>query len=810
MQGKPPQSDGRPQRLLQIRIQEHDAGMKRPIQRSRQPSLFARAIAEKGVEGAPIKPFKLAQVASQPPSKREVEPVSSGACSRRDLTFSLDGRVPTSDVLCYDSLDVGILCRSTNTWQREYGLRMLQNIFLVQRFSADCNTSRALAAFLTLGTEPESESAGHLALLNLRYGLDEAHLSLINESLGLLVVLLVGDEGYLTEDVHLAAALGGSASDSISFPQTGYHASLLELGLLSLLKEALKMAELATEPVSDDIIKNILLLVERFIIGTNEPINGGPLAHFVDFLVKQLVAESARLQETGEFLSTRSRIALRVLTHEYVLLGYTVSRDDMEVLFRGYGELLARFDTQDPSVQTELLNVIISSYLLLSRILSSQEVELQAELNALRQMTRIFVEDHPLDLSFIQDRIIALGLLVDAKLAFSEACLAMPFEQCLKLDAPFLACTLLQLQYGTGELSPDEFGELIHSWVCRPCILSQWSQDALHVHRQASLLLCSITESGVGLRRALLALGAVLGEAIPLLSELVYQILQLIETSTFPTEYRYIFLSGLARHMPTRQAIETGLYPASVLQQKLVILLQCADVANTMTTYTNTLCATPSNTVIHIVCMTGKALVQRQGWRETVVQLVCLLLGELEECTMPEERLTRCCIALATALLDVHHLAQETISSLLRMVPNTVACCQKLNLHTNLKAAYPAIDGNQVLLSHALASLTMALVEGRTLLPCAADALCFLLDPHLIPDTTLRIQAWESLKSLGMPLPAHSTSAPMEDDDSVLLAVLGYQRNHPTCTIARAIFRNALEKASVTGALRDVIRACLN
>ncbi|TNJ27022.1 hypothetical protein GMRT_14638 [Giardia muris] len=808
MQGSPTSPGEKPQRLLQIRIQEHKGELKRPIQRSGRPSLFAQAIAEQGLKQAPTRPFKLTQVIARPSYEREAEPMDLKTHPRRTSGFSLDGRVSTDDIPCYDSLDVGILCRSTNTWQREYGLRMLQNIFLVQRFSADRNTSRALAAFLTLGAEPEPESAGHLALLNLRYGLDEVHLPLINESLALLVVLLVGDEGYLTEDLHLATALGGTVSDSVSFPQTSFHSTLLDLGLLPLLKEALRVGELATEPVSEDIINNVLLLVERFIIGMNEPIRDGPLAYFVDFLVEHLLKESTRLQETGEFFSTRSRVALRVLTHEYVLLGCSISRASINVLCAGYKDLFARFDAQDSSVQTELLGISISSYLLLSRILSSQE-DLLLELRAIRQATRVFVEGHILCHPSSQDRMIALGNLVGAKLGFSEACLTMPFEECLKMEAPFFTCTLLQLRYGSGELSPSDFGELIHSWVRRPCILSQWSQEALHVHRQAGLLICSITESGIALQRSLLALGAILGEAIPLLSELAYHTIQLINDSTFLNEYRFVFLSSLARHLPTRQAIETGLYPVSVLQHKLATLLQCTDVASTTMTYANVLCATPSSTVIHVVCTIGKDLACRQEWRETVVQLVCVLLGEIEELAAQEECLTRCCIALATALVDVHQLDKETTSSLLQLIPETAARCRRLGLRTNLKVEYPSINGSQTILPRALATLTMALIEGRTPLSCAADVLCFLLNPHISPDMTLRIQAWESLKSLALPLPAHSANAPIEDDDSVLLAVLGYQRSHPTCAIAKATLHHALDGSSVTGALRDVILASL-
>lgn len=777
---------------LAVSIREHV-----PRQRAPPPgrrSLFAQAAAAGA--GRDGRPFALGLPA--PPASPAPPAPAASAEPPAEALLGCGGGGDPGDVPFCTAADLGLLCRSTNPAQREAGLRMLARAFALRR--AWAGPDPVLEALLCFPADPDAgpASAGHLLLLGLRDALDAGSLGLLDAALSGLATVFVGDEGFLSEAVHVGAALLGLASGSVAFPAGPLLRGLVDRGLLGLLGRALDAAENAPGPRREGLVRSAWLLAERVLIGCapacEPPAVAAELRALAGRLLAALLGELAGL-ETGVFLTAVSRVALRTLCYGHVLGGCALDPDAAGLLAGSLERLLAALPAQRAVVRPELLAAAALHYLLAARSLEA----VGASASALATRCAAALQGHAPAAPVELDRLLVLLRLLGARAAVPGERLGLSEERFRELvdwrrpvePAPFYALAAVQWR------APDEWGAA-EDWA--GCVLdtltggpplTPWSPAAVDVHRRAGALLCTVTDAGAALARLVAALAAVWGPGLPLAGSLAARVGALLEG--LPSEFRFAVAFPLARLLPPRPALELGLYPNAAALEALRAATGHPgyDPGEEALAHVD---ARGPVAALHAACCLATPEMRADGaWRHAVLRLALDHLAGLGTAGAAGG-----CV-LAHGLLCVLDALGGPPLPIEPAVPlaETLAGALQHAVCTGLRAAehaFPVPSGGLRTLGDGAALFAKALQEGAAA-PAAPLAYLALLHPQVVPDPRRRAELWAGLALVRLDfegLDEGLLGGLCEDDPAPLLACLAcYERRAETLLSRRVLARYA-------------------
>lgn len=807
---------------LTIAIREHVPGPRPPPRPSGGRSLFAQAVAAGA--GQTGRPFALGQPpprAPAPEPPRGPPPLPTAEDPGGPLLGYGGAADPEAVPFC-SAADIGLLCRSTNPAQREYGLRMLANAVALRRVRDGGAPDPVLEALLCLPADPHAcpSSAGHLLLLGLRDALESGSPGLLDAALSGLATVFVADEGFLSETVHVGAALLGLTSSSVAFPLGPLLRRLVEHGLPGLLGQALDAAARADERRRERLAHSAYLLAERVLIGCcpadEPPETAAGLWALAERLLAALLGELAGLAETGAFLTTASRVALRTLCYDHVLDGHALGRDAVALLVESLEAFVGALPGQDEAVRTELLSAATLHYLLVARVLRGSP-ELCALHAAVSATCAAALERHapaaPAELSalLVLLRILrARAAVPRARLGLSEACFrrlvdwrAPPEAGGFALPrgpsaafAPFYALAAVQWR-GPGEWGAAE------AWVgCVMDVLAsgppvaRWAPPAVDAHRRAGVLPCAVTDAGVALALLVAALAAVWGPGLPFAAGLAERVGERL--AGLPAEFRFVVAFPLARLLPPLPAIECGLYPNAALLGALRAVTGHPgyDPAAEALAHVDARCPCPALAALHAACVLASDGMRRDGaWRLAVLRLALQRLAGLETAGAARDRVLAygllCVLDTLTGVCrlppDAAALLAETLAGVLRLARAGPAPAAEL--------LYAAPAGGLQTLDAAAGAFVEGLHGGAAVLPEAPLVYLALLHPQLVPDPRRRAELWSGLALLRLDFAALDgglLAGLCEDDPAPVLACLAcYERRAEAALSRRVLARYA-------------------
>lgn len=822
--GPPEETPQRSPVHLAVSIREHVPHPKIPQQPPKRKSLFAQAVAAGA--GRSGRPFVLENYRQKDEPVRQVReapqdspPLPAAEDTAGPLLGYGGGADPESMPFC-SAADIGLLCRSTNPVQREYGLRMLENAFVLRRTRGDGSPDTVLDALLRFPTDPEEcpSSAGHLLLLSLRDALESGSAGLLDAALSALATVFVADEGFLSETVHVSTALLGLTSSSVSFHTCPLLRRLVEHGLLGLLGHAIDAAEHAGEGRRERIIHNAYLLAERVLIGcspaSETPDVAADLHVMADRLLAALLEELAELAETGVFLTTVSRIALRTLCYDHVLQGHTLDRDSIDLLVGSLERLVEVLPDQKETLRPELLSVATLHYILVSRVLRGVDELLPAHAAVSARCASVLQRHLPtgaaeLNNLLVLQRILGARVSVpDGRVGLSEegframvdwrrppeaGGFSLP-QRATATYAPFYALSALQWR-GPGEWGAAE------DWV--GCVLdvladgpplTRWSLSAVEAHRRAGALPCSMTDAGVALAHLVAALAGVWGSALPLAGALAERASACL--TGFPAEFRFVVVFPLARLLSPWPAVECGLYPNSVLLDALQAITNHPgyDPQAEGLAHTNARGSVPPLEVLHAACCLATAEMRcNRDWRLAILRLALQHLDRLEDAGAAQDR------AAAYTLLCVLDMLTGTCSlpaDISSSLTETLAGLVRLATRTDLRPAadllYAAPSGGLQSLGAAVSAFAGALAEGATVLTEAPLVYLVLLHPQIVPDPCCRAELWSGLALLRLDFSGLDEDL-HEDDPAPILACLACYERRSEALLSRRVLRRYVQ-----------------
>lgn len=804
---------------LAVSIREHAPAPRPPPRPSGGRSLFAQAVAAGAGRGG--RPFALGQPPPRapPPAPPRAPVLPPGPEAPGEPLLGYGGAADPDAVPFCSAADIGLLCRSTNPAQREYGLRMLANVFALRRVRDGGSPDPVLEALLRFPADPHEcpSSAGHLLLLGLRDALESGSPGLLDAALSGLATVFVADEGFLSEAVHVGAALLGLTSSSVAFPLGPVLRRLVDHGLPGLLGQALDAAAHADERRRERLAHGAYLLAERVLIGCcpadEAPETAAGLRALAERLLAALLGELAGLAETGAFLTTASRVALRTLCYDHVLQGHALDRDAAALLVGSLERLVAALPGQDEALRTELLSVATLHYLLVARVLRGSAdlwplhaavsatcaAALQrhapaapAELSGLLVLLQILraraaVPRGRLGLSEARFR-----QLVDWRAPPEAGGFALPQGPSTAF-APFYALAAVQWGgWGAGE-----------AWV--GCVLdvladgpplARWSPPAIDAHRRAGMLPCAVTDAGVALALLVAALAAVWGPALPFAASIAGRVGERL--AGLPAEFRFVVAFPLARLLPPRPALECGLYPNAALLEALRAATGHPgyDPAAEALAHVDARCPCPALAALHAACVLASDGMRRDGaWRLAVLRLALQHLAGLGDAGEARGRvLAYGVLCVLDTLTGVHRLPPdaaaalaETLAGALRLARAGPAPAPEL--------LYAAPAGGLRTLGAAVDAFVAGLLEGAAVLPEAPLVYLALLHPQVVPDPRRRAELWSGLALLRLDfagLDGGLLDGLCEDDPAPVLACLAcYERRAETALSRRVLGRYA-------------------
>lgn len=821
--GPPEDPPGERPAPLAIAIREHVPRQGAPPPAPGGRSLFARAVAAGA--GRDGRPFALArpgpaEAPARPPVAHPPAP-APGADPGGPLLGYGGGTDPESVPFC-SAADIGLLCRSTNPAQREYGLRMLGNAFALRRTRADGAPDPVLEALLRFPADPHDcpSSAGHLLLLALRDALEAGSLGLLDAALSALATVFVADEGFLSEAVHVGAALLGLTSSSVAFHAGPLLRRLVGHGLLELLDRALDAAERADERRRERLVHSAYLLAERVLIGCapacEAPDVAAGLRALAARLLGALLGELRGLLESGAFLTTVSRVALRTLCYDHVLEGHALGRAEAALLAESLGRLVEALPGQAEALRPELLSAATLHYLLVSRVLrgSADLLPLHAAVSA--RCAAALQRHAPSAPAELNNLLVLLQLLraraavpggrlglsaegframVDWRRPPEAGGFALP-QRPSAAYAPFYALAALQWR-GAGEWGAAE------DWV--PCLmdvlasgppLTRWSPAAVEAHRRAGALLCSVTDAGAALALLAAALAAVWGPALPFARSIAERVAERL--AGLPAEFRFVVAFPLARLLPPRPAIEHGLYPNAALLEALRAVTGHAgyDPQAEALAHVDARGSLPALEALHAACCLASDGMRRDGaWRQAVLRLALEHLGRLGDTGAARDRvLAHALLCVLDALTGVCSLPAELASVLAETLAGTVRLAARGDLCPAAELLYAAPAGGLRTLDAAAGAFAAGLAEGGAALPEAPLVYLALLHPRLDPDPRRRAALWAGLALLRLDFSGLDADLLdlCEDDPAPVLACLAcYERRAETLLARRVLGRYA-------------------
>lgn len=337
------------------------------------------------------------------------------------------------------------------------------------------------------------------------------------------------------------------------------------------------------------------------------------MGSLITSLLSTLVSELAGLLREGKFLSVAGRCALRTIMYDHVLdfcmpfnialpLSHTylskalsasvqsVTRQNnllatevMKLIPQAL-ESLARCFEEQPSPSDKISILRLSQLLVpLAIKLSSRLSDLSSSALSVPIGTVIPLRNlcapllcETLTVDLLSEETLKMALLLQERLILSEDFVAIDTAQFFASQFPFLGC--LSLEHRDLSEQTLLIGQFLHAVASPKCpttdnlvVLSDMSANAAGALRYLGLIMAKVTDAFIEKAKCIQAFGLTFGSSIPTASSLALHWLSYLSKSHFPSEYRFALLAPLAYDLPSRQALETGLYPADRAASALLV-----------------------------------------------------------------------------------------------------------------------------------------------------------------------------------------------------------------------------------------------